>query len=166
MQKSPAIKCWWRCSKSSKQASRTTAARRRRQDDGGRTTAARQRRRWRRKKPAADLVMSIHLYLCPFFIIFLYCRCIYSLLCSFNYFNFFLLKFYFWRGHVSPLTRFRVNQYCGAATFLGGYGSWLPRSWSRLRLWLTWVSSGSSSRQKEAAPAPYIKNVHFKLSKS
>ena len=61
-----------------------------------------------------------------------------------------------------------LSQCCGAATFLGGSGSWCPRSrsWLRLRLQPTWV--GSDSRQKEAAPAPapYTKIFHFKLSKS
>ena len=41
-------------------------------------------------------------------------------------------------------------QCCGAATFLGDFGSGWPRSRSRLRLRPNWVGSGS--RQKKAAP--------------
>ena len=54
---------------------------------------------------------------------------------------------------------FSPGQCCGAAPFLGSSGAWWPRSRCRLRPTLV----GSSSRQKEVAPAPYTKIFHFKL---
>ena len=50
-----------------------------------------------------------------------------------------------------------LKQCCGAASFLSGSGSGIPRSRSPLRP--NWVGSGS--RQKKAAPAPYAKIFSF-----
>ena len=85
---------------------------RRQQDEDGRTRTARQRRWWRRKKPAADLVISIHLYLCPFFNYFAVLMSYLSSAMLFLFlFLFFSRKFYFWRtqGRRLFLTSFRVN---------------------------------------------------------